>query len=164
MLGPSSRRSLLATSACLALLGASCDDGGSTGESSDEGQPRACENESRGMVFSAGMEVEGDEALAKIQLVDASPAPPVRDLNDWSLRLMDTNGEAVEADMVVTPWMPDHGHGSPNPDTALIRSAQPGGWTLQNLDLFMAGYWEVHFDIEFKSGVTERVTYGFCVD
>ena len=126
------------------------------------------------MNFSAGMEVMGEMGLAKIQLLDASPAPPIRDYNDWQLVVMDASGAPLpDADLSITPWMPDHGHGSPNQATALIRAAEPGAWDLQDLDLFMPGYWEVHFDVELPNTdegetggelLTERITYGFCVD
>ncbi len=159
------RRVKLVSISAVALLALACDPSSEESGSEETGEPSACAEETRAMSYGAGMEVMGEAGLAKIMLVDASPAPPIRDLNDWQLSLMDADGAPLEVMSIeVTPWMPDHGHGSPNPDTALLAGDETGSYELVNLDLFMAGYWEVHFDIEIDAETSERVTYGFCVD
>jgi hypothetical protein len=58
--------------------------------------------------------------------------------------------------------MPDHGHGtairpviSPLPDA--------GNYKVTPLYLFMAGLWEVTFDVTTASGAQDAVVFSFCI-
>lgn len=149
----------------LLLLAGGCDSSGDEGETSESGGPvEACTNETRAMEYSAGMQVASDGGKVMATLVEATPAPPIRDLNDWDLVFTAPDGSSLgEIDVSVEPWMPDHGHGSANPATSIV-AGEGDGWKLSSLDLFMAGYWEVHFDFTLPGGEEDRVTFGFCVD
>jgi hypothetical protein len=152
----------LAAVVCLSA----CDEAGSEGgESGDTQIAGPCDDEPRAMEYAAGLQVTSDAELFRAALIDASPAPPARFVNDWQLEF-ELVGEASLDDLQVevTPWMPDHGHGSANP-ISIKAGDIAGSYSVTNIDLFMAGYWEVHLDLEAADGSwSDRATFAFCVE
>ncbi len=129
----------------------------------EEAPASPCENEARAMEFSAGLEVDSDEGVFRARLVDAMPAPPSRFINEWNLEF-EALGEAKldAAELQVTPWMPDHGHGAA---PLIIEPQDDGSFQVRMMDLHMIGYWEIHIDFEATDGSwSDRATYGFCVE
>lgn len=124
-----------------------------------------CDNEDRAMVYSAGLEVMSDKGLVRATLMDATPAPPARYINNWNLQFeMTGDGSLVDVDILVLPFMPDHEHGSATP---IIQGAGEalGSVDFADIDLFMVGYWDVHFDLTAADGSwSDRVSFGFCVE
>ena len=100
---------------------------------------------------------------SSVTIVDAMPAVPARGDNTWTVRIADAAG-APEEGMVVDlrPWMPDHGHGSPVEEEVTDLGA--GEYEATPLNLFMAGFWTVTFDVTDAEGTTDSVVFNVCVD
>lgn len=114
--------------------------------------------------YSAGMTRPGESERLQVAIVDATPAPPTRGTNDWTVQVLDMGGSPMsEATVVaVTPFMPDHGHGtSVVPEVGATNS--DGEVDVSSIDFRMPGVWTVSFDVE-AAGVTDRVVFGVCVD
>src|SRR5690606_35541682 len=78
------------------VLGA-CDPADSESDSTGEtGEPaEACTMETRAMVYAAGMQVASNSGAVMATLAEATPSPPIRDLNDWQLRFTDADGASL---------------------------------------------------------------------
>lgn len=78
--------------------------------------------------------------------VSAMPAEPVTGENTLHMHLMDPAGTALDgATVAVEPWMPAHGHGSP--ETSVVEEGSDGMYTISNVVYSMPGHWEVRIDI-----------------
>ena len=66
--------------------------------------------------------------------------------------------------ITVTPFMPDHGHGT---SVRAVVTAQPdGSFSVTPLYLFMAGVWRVTIAVGVgasDAGASESVAFFFCV-
>jgi hypothetical protein len=95
-------------------------------------------------------------------LVSATPAPPALNNNSWVVKVVDASGNPVPgvSFVSITPFMPDHGHG-----TSATPQAMPNGdgtFTVAPLYLFMAGLWQI--TIVAEAGTQkDSVVYSFCV-
>ena len=79
--------------------------------------------------------------------VTPEPAEPTTGQNELMIHLMDADGAAVAgAALAVEPWMPAHGHGSP--EDPVVTEDGDGMYTVTNLVYSMPGHWEVRIDIE----------------
>jgi YtkA-like len=95
-----------------------------------------------------------------IALLEAEPAPPDIGDNRWVVEVTDARGCAVsDAGLVVTPWMPLHGHGL-SPAVYASSEAEPGLYAVDVFDLIMPGLWE--FTIELQDG--DAVQFAFCAE
>lgn len=76
----------------------------------------------------------------ELHVIDADWSPTV---GKTSLRLYLTNadGYVVASDLTMEPWMPDHGHGSP--DVPVCTNAGEGSWEITELVFSMPGRWEL---------------------
>ena len=128
----------------------------------------ACAGDPRAQTYAAGMEQPGLAGNVRVRLVTASPAPPAKGLNAWTLQVVDAGGAPVVGAVVtVKPFMPDHGHGS-----SLVPSATPtdaaGRSSVTGLELFMAGVWEVSILVALPAdagvSATDTAKLTFCVD
>jgi hypothetical protein len=78
--------------------------------------------------------------------VFTSPQPPQRGLDEARLTLTRRDGQPLEGVMLtVTPWMPEHGHGTSVAPTVMANG--DGTWTVSNLYLAMAGQWQLRIDV-----------------
>jgi len=119
-----------------------------------------CAAESRADTYVAGMEAAGAAGLTA-RLLAAEPAPPARFANVWSIEIVDASQQSVaDATVTVTPWMPDHGHGTPI-ETVVTNDA--GTYTLNPVHLWMPGLWEIRIDAQ-AAAVSDRMTFRFCID
>src|SRR5512135_2622923 len=86
------------------------------GSSTNSGVPDAgydCTTETRAETFTAGMTKVGSQNEVTFKLMSSTPAPPSRGNNTWEIDLVDQGGAPITgAAMVVTPFMPDHNHGT----------------------------------------------------
>ena len=80
-----------------------------------------------------------------------TPASTRTGLNSFDLRITDRAGNPAQGDVTVEPAMPQMGHAI-SPVTAPPR--EPGHYLVENVDLAMAGQWEITVSIE-----TERVVF-----
>lgn len=128
----------------------------------------ACAGDPRAQAYAAGMEQPGLAGNVRVRLLAASPAPPAKGLNAWTLQVVDAAGAPVVGAVVtVKPFMPDHGHGS-----SVVPSATPtdaaGQSSVTGLELFMAGVWEVSVLVALPAdagvSATDTAKLTFCVD
>ncbi|EYF07458.1 auxin-binding protein [Chondromyces apiculatus DSM 436] len=158
---------LTAFLAAFLVAGVGCDGGDDDGEpttSTTTVTGGVCEGETRSDVYSAGMEVPSEGGSFSVRLVEATPGPPAKGENSWTLLVLDGAGQAVEGvTLTVTPWMPDHNHGSPAPPTVRA-TVTPGEYEVSAIDLIMAGFWEVTVDIAPEGGEPDSAVFGFCVE
>ena len=77
---------------------------------------------------------------------DAVPSRGVNTLRLDVTRLSD--GEpATGLQLDVVPWMPAHGHGT-SVKPAVAPGEEPGSYVVTNVNLFMAGLWEIRTTID----------------
>jgi hypothetical protein len=134
-----------------------------------------CALDERGETYSAGMTKTGEGGYV-FTLVDALPSPPAKSDNALTLALTDAEGEpATTAGLNILPCMPDHGHGSPLVPT--ITPAGDGSFSIERLNLWMPGLWEISIWATEADAAVERtctkpalvepldeVTFRFCID
>jgi hypothetical protein len=138
--------------------GACADDGGA-----DDDTSYNCAAETRDDEFVLGLTKPGEAGRYEFKLISADPAPPARGDNTWILQLssMTAPGTPVTAaSMTVTPFMPDHDHGSGK--TVLVTPmSEAGQYKLEPVNLWMPALWEV--TIQATSPETDRVVFRFCL-
>ena len=134
------------------------------GDDDDDFTNVPCDEDTRDDEYVAGLEKIGLSNMLKATLDDASPAPPDVGNNVWTLTVVD-NGNDTPLDgctFDVTPWMPDHNHGtSPAPIAAPAGGA--GEYEVSQLNLFMGGLWEVTLEATC-TGMTDTLVYTFCLE
>jgi hypothetical protein len=127
------------------------------------GNPSVCSGDPRGMTYAIGLSATGMKGL-KATFVDATPAPPAKNENSWTLKITDGQGNPVNgATLAAAPFMPDHGHGPPALPIVTPMGSD-GTYVVNQLDFFMAGIWQVTFTITPTSGPADSVVFTFCVD
>lgn len=151
--------------AALALAACDSDDGENNDESNDEGTESGaqdCSAETRDDTYMLGLTKAGEQV--QVKFVEAVPAPPARFDNTWTVELLDMDG-APMPDMAieVTPFMPDHQHGS-TVVTHVEPAEVPGQYVLDPVNLHMPGLWDVTIDVTLPDSTTDSVTFTFCID
>jgi hypothetical protein len=137
--------------------GACSDDGG------DDGTSYNCAEETRDEEFVMGLTKAGAESRLEFKLVSSEPAPPSRGDNRWIVQLSTMTAPVTPvsgASMTVTPFMPDHQHGSG--ETVIVTPmTEAGQYQLDPVNLWMPGLWEITMRV---TGATEdRVVFRFCL-
>lgn len=135
-----------------------------TGDGPDGGSvATACGGRGQGL---EGLEVSAEvDAGGRLTLsfVDGEPMPPIVGNNSWSFRL-ELDGEPLadaSSGITVTPFMPDHGHGTP---TAVnVEEEHAGTYRFEPVHTRMAGYWEMRVDVE-SDDVSAKLVFGVCVE
>ncbi len=116
-----------------------------------------------GDTFSAGLEKSGKAGKLTVTLESAEPAPPEKGDNLWTIRVTDPGGAALsDATITVTPFMPEHGHG-----TSVQAVATPKGdgrYELFPVNFLMPGKWEITLDVGLAGGQSDSVLFTFCVE
>jgi hypothetical protein len=132
---------------------------GCSGSSPDAGVV-GCEMNPMAQTYAAGMKRSGDGSKLSFVLVSSDPGPPLRGTNTWEVKVLDASGQPVTgATLTVTPYMPEHGHGSQVVPTITADGQQ---YKVSNLYLFMPGLWQV--TIQATNGsVTDSAAFTFCV-
>lgn len=138
---------------------------GSGGAPPDADEALACIAAMRGEDYRVGLDHPGTSGQLDFQLMSAIPAPPGFSDNTWILQVNTMAGGAVGApatgaSLTVTPFMPDHAHGTlpvtvePMPDA--------GQYRLSPITLWMAGLWEITIDAQVGAAHDSTV-YRFCI-
>lgn len=115
--------------------------------------------------YVAGLTKTGDSGVVRVELVEATPAPPAKGDNAWMVRILDSSGSPLPDATVteVQPFMPEHGHG-----TSVIPAIGPtsgdGMVEVSAIDFRMAGVWTVTVEVETAAGETDRAVFGVCID
>lgn len=121
-----------------------------------------CAAEKRADAFQPGLKKVAPSGLV-VSLVDASPAPPAKGDNTWTLRLTDATGAPVDgATVTLVPFMPDHGHGSAVKPTVTFTGSD-GKYAVSRVYLAMAGYWEITVTV-VRGATSDEARFGFCID
>ncbi len=110
-----------------------------------------------------GLEVETEHGLT-LRLLQAEPPEQIVGDNAWLFEL-DQGGEpmgGLSDSVVVTPFMPDHGHGTAV--AVSVAEIAPGQYELSPVNLRMPGYWLITVEIAIAEGDTEVAQFGVCVE
>lgn len=146
-----------------ALTFAACGDDQPSGADAARGEG-LCATETRADTYASGLRRETAMGKYAVRFVEASPAPPDRGLNRWVLEVTDAGAAPVAgAEIRIRPWMPDHGHGSNPPYLFPAATDPPGRYRLEDMDLFMSGFWQ--FTIRVSQGEeSDEAAFGFCIE
>jgi hypothetical protein len=151
-------------SLCLvsAIAAAACRGGPMT---VDADEALACMNSGRGDTYVAGLEHKGANDVYDFKLMSAMPAPPMRNLNVWVIQISweATGAPVTGAALVVTPFMPDHQHGSGAYKPQIQELSTPGQYQISDINTWMPGYWEVTINATTPDHVADTVVYKFCI-
>jgi hypothetical protein len=137
-------------------------DAGSEQVGNDDGALIGCQTDPRDDTYAPNLTKTGKSGLFQFVLVSANPAPPALNNNSWVLRVVDAKGNPLPGASIVsvTPFMPDHGHG-----TSAVPMATPNGdgsFTVAPLYLYMAGLWQI--TIVAQSGTQkDSAVFSFCI-
>ena len=131
---------------------------------SDEGDgnsARGCAADTRKDVYTAGMTKPAGGLSVK--LVEAAPAPLIKGTNTMKLEVRDESGAPVDnATIVVTPFMPVHGHGSAV--APLVTSVGGGTYDVTKVYLSMAGLWQLKVSVTRPGAAPQEALFQFCLD
>lgn len=123
-----------------------------------------CDTDPRAMAYAVGLSQTATGGTVKVTFVSATPAPPALNLNEWTVKLTDANGDPVTgATIAVKPFMPDMGHGS-SETPQITPMATEGMYQVTLLNLFMPGIWTNTFTITTASAPVATVVFTFCID
>jgi hypothetical protein len=141
------------TSAC-----SSDDDGSGKSGASATG----CAADNRKDIYTAGLSKPA--GALSVKLVEARPGPPIKGTNAMTIEVLDATGQPVDgATVTVTPWMPDHAHGSAV--KPVVSAAGGGKYTVEKIYLAMAGLWQIKVGVQPPSGgALQEATFQFCLD
>lgn len=144
---------------------AACSGGG--GETTADA-PVDCTMETRADNFVVGLEKPGQAGALDFKLMSDDPAPPSRGDNTWTIQVSSMSAGVVgnpvaglASDMAATPFMPDHGHGTPVPVAISEDTANPGQYQLKPVNMWMPGYWET--TIQVAGNTTDTVVFKVCI-
>lgn len=144
--------------AIAALVAAGCSDGSESGGSGGQGGSSCT-----GDTFSAGLQKSGKAGKLTVTLESADPAPPQKGDNRWTIRVTDPAGAPIsDASVAVTPFMPEHGHGTSV--QAVVTPKGDGRYELFPVNFLMPGKWEITLDVGLPGGQGDSVVYAFCVE
>jgi len=132
---------------------------GGEGGGGFEDEPVDCATETRDDDFVPGMVKPGERW--SFALVEAAPAPPDQGDNTWRLHIADGEAGVEGLSLIVTPFMPDHDHGTP---IAAVATEQSGGdYSVAPINLWLPGLWEV--TVEASDGEAgDRAVFAFCIE
>jgi hypothetical protein len=163
-------RLLLATTLATALVaGTGCSgsngNDGSTGGTSGAVMTTsaACAADNRKDIYTAGLSKPTATGGLSITLMEATPAPPQKQSNALVLQVIDAAGKPVDgATLSVTPFMPDHGHGSSVKPTVMPMGG--GVYDVSNVYLPMPGLWRLTVTVQMPNVAAEDAAFQFCID
>jgi YtkA-like len=154
------RALLLAAATVVAGAAAGCGNGGGTPAAPDAAYD--CSVETRADHFAVGMAKPGSQGTLTFKLMSSTPAPPSRGDNTWQIDVVDAGGSPVAgAAMVVTPFMPDHNHGTQI--KAVITEPSPGHYEAKPVNLWMPGLWQVTIIATPPGKPADRAVFSFCI-
>ena len=133
--------------------GQAAEDGGGSAEAAGAaGAPGAggaranvCAEETRTVDYAPSLKASGSLGMT-VTLVSSVPGPPVVGNNVWELLIEDEAGQpVVGAEVAVTPFMPDHRHGSPL--AVVVTEGSDGYYRAKPLNFSMPGYWNTRVQV-----------------
>jgi hypothetical protein len=159
---------LFGIGAALAMAG--CGSGADTtsgGLSNADGSFLTCATDIRAVPYQPGMHVTSDAGTFIVKLLQSVPGPPVKGQNTFTVEVdqADTGAPLDGLDITVTPWMPDHGHGTT--PVAVTAAANSGSYTLAPVYTYMSGFWQIQFTIAgmlAEAGTTDTAMIPICIN
>lgn len=119
----------------------------------------SCVSEARADTYAVGLEKVSASGKLHVTLLDMRPAPPQKGDNAWTIAVRDDAGAPVsDAALTLTPFMPDHAHGSAV-TPVVAPTDENGNYSVDEIYLPMAGYWE----LTVRLG-EEQVVFGVCIE
>lgn len=145
--------------AALALALAACagDDGG-------DDTTYNCEADDRDEPFTANNARDGASGV-RFTIVSADPVLPIRGNNTWIVDVA-RDGQPVAAGdglLELTPFMPDHRHGTGIKAIWTPDPSVPGRFSVSPINLWMPGVWELTFVQTPTVGLRDQVMFTFCI-
>jgi len=134
---------------------------GCSGDDSQE-QVVSCESDARADAYADHLSKTSASGRLTITLNSGTPAPPSRGDNSWTIRVTDAAGMPLsDRHFTVSPFMPDHGHGTAI--KPIIVSRADGIYEVTRINFFMGGLWRVTIaDVE-ATDPADAVEFVFCV-
>ena len=158
----------IAAIAAIALVATACSSGGSDGNTGGTSgavttTSTACAADNRKDIYTAGLAKETSTGALSIKLMNATPAPPQKQSNTLVLQVVDSAGKPVDgATLSVTPFMPDHGHGSSVKPT--VTPMGGGVYDVANVYLPMPGLWRLTVTVQMPNVAAQDAAFQFCID
>lgn len=148
---------------CLVLSAALAGCGGASMTDTPDGGFSGCVGDTRADSYMAGMLKTGKNGKLTAELATSDPGPPIKGTNTWNVVVKDSAGAPVDgATILVTPFMPDHNHGTQV--RAVVTPMSDGTYAITPLYFFMSGLWQTTLDIRSADGMTtDSVVFSFCV-
>lgn len=149
----------------VACTGPTDDSGNPADSNADSEVTDICGDTAVFDAWSAGMEKPGDAGSYMLAIVDAAPAPPDKGDNTWTLHVATAGGAPVtDATVIITPFMPAHGHGT-NPATVpTTATSTPGDYQSDPFNLFMGGEWQLTVTATAAGTGSDSATFTFCIE
>jgi len=125
-----------------------------------------CLNETRADTFAVGLDKRGTSGTFDFTLMSGEPAPPARGDNTWVLQVNTMVSGVVGApltgaSLTVTPFMPDHGHGTPI-KVNVTETSTAGQYQLSPINMWMPGYWETTVKASENTS-SDTAVFKFCI-
>lgn len=170
ILGPVKSSIVAAATFLIGIAGcAPCEtSNGATDADADGGAeaglpPAPCDG--RGQVLEdvdIAARVDGGASLS-LKFVEGEPMPPVVGNNSWlfALELDGVPFAGAAEHVIVTPFMPDHGHGTPT--AVVVTETSAGSYQFEPVHTRMAGFWEIRIDVD-TADVDATLVFGVCVE
>lgn len=112
-------------------------------------------------LYRDGLVATGEDGL-QLTMIASDPSPPRVGANVWTFRLAFSDGAPSSgASVTFTPYMPQHGHGSPV-DVHVVETGE-GVYEAAPVLFSMPGYWQMTVLAELDAGVF-RVLLDVCVE
>ncbi len=113
--------------------------------------------------FTNGLSRAGEHF--KVSIVEATPAPPDKGENAWTLVLTDAADAPIDdATINIRPFMPAHGHGSTPETSPAVSAGADGKYTIEKFVLIMPGRWTLDLEIKGANGTEETIQFAFEVE
>jgi hypothetical protein len=110
-----------------------------------------------------GLDKMSKNAAYDVKLMTVAPAPATKGTNTRTVQFLDGSAAPVPGlSIKVTPFMPDHQHGTSI--KAAVTDNGDGSYTITPLYLYMAGYWEITLDVAAAgSTAADSVVLPVCI-
>ena len=111
--------------------------------------------------YISGVERTTDDGTYLVTLVRSTPTPKFTDDYTWIVTVEDASCAVLnEVHVKAEPTMPQHGHGTtPEFTEATLDNADQ--YTLEDMDLFMPGIWQIEIEVEAEDGTSDKVSWFF---
>jgi hypothetical protein len=120
-----------------------------------------CEAETRKDAFAVGLHKHGVANAFDFAVVSTNPALPARGDNTWVVQVNASGAPVAGATVTVTPFMPDHSHGTPI-KVGVVATPSAGQYQLAPINLWMPGYWEITIHAA-QGSVEDSAVFKLCL-